>query len=79
MLKNGAFLGITGNLPGTNTAHHLTITGDPSGGLMRVHDTFQVGSQSLGISGDHYNDLASLGGGFNPSPAALSAFREMFK
>lgn len=80
--NNGAFLGTTGNLPQFTPnepliSHHLTMTGDPAGSLMKVHDTFQVGSQSMNISGSHYNNLGPSGPAFNPSPAASTAFRNI--
>ena len=85
MLTNrGAFLGITGNLPtlGGNdpvVSHHITLDGDPAGGIMRAHDTFQVGSQNINISGPQYNDLVPTSGQFDPPPVACDAFRAIFK
>ena len=78
--NNGAFIGTTGNLPGSDpiVSHHLTMTGDPAGGLMRVHDTFQVGSQSISFSGPQYNNVAPTPGVFDPSPQAAQAFRQVF-
>lgn len=84
LTNNGGFMGTTGNLPsyGANdptVSHHLTLTGDPGAGIMRAHDTFQVGSQSINLSGPHYNDLAPQPGEFNPSPLAAGAFAKTFK
>jgi hypothetical protein len=78
LTNNGGFMGTSGNLPGTNTSHHLTLTGDPGGGIMRAHDTFQVGNQSINLSGGHYNNLAPTNGVFNPGPEASAAFRQVF-
>ena len=83
MLKNNYLMETTGNLPLTQrddfkVSHHLSMTGDPGAGIMKCHDTFQVGSQSINISGANYNKLNSFGNDFNPSPAAGSAFRSVF-
>lgn len=73
----------TGNLPKSfsndlTVSHHLSMTGDPAGGIMKCHDTFQVGSQKINISGSHYNGMNSFGNDFNPSPADCNAFRSVF-
>lgn len=80
---NGAFLGINGNLPQDNpgdplVSHHVTMTGDPAGGIMKCHDTFSVGSQSINISGTQYNNLNSLDNSFNPSLETALAFKKLF-
>ena len=80
LTNNGGFMGTTGNFDAgnMNVSHHLTLTGDSGGGLMRAHDTFQVGSQKISLSGDHYNNLAPTSGAFNPSAASGVAFRSVF-
>lgn len=78
---NGAFIGLTGNIPKAKAdepviAHHMTMTGDTKSGIIeKVHDTFQVGSQSINMSGDHYNNMNGPGGSdFNVSPQSTQAF-----
>lgn len=77
LTNNGGFLGTTGNME-CGCSHHLTLTGDIGGGIMRAHDTFQVGSKSINLSGEHYNGLAPTSGEFNPGAAAGAAFRSVF-
>ena len=80
LTNNGGFMGTTGNIDAGDmtVSHHLTLTGDLGGGLMRAHDTFQVGSQSINLSGEHYNSLAPTSGEFNPGAEAGAAFRSVF-
>lgn len=80
--NNGAFMGLTGNIPMGegmgNLSHHVTFTGDPAGGIMKAHDTFLYGSQKVNVSGPQYNNLNSFGNDFNPGPQACQAFRSIF-
>ena len=80
LTNNGGFMGTTGNIPmgDVNTSHHLTLTGDIGGAIIRAHDTFQIGSQSINLSGGHYNNLAPASGVFNPGASAGTAFRAVF-
>jgi len=85
LINNGTVLLPNGNMGTTQIGgndvqigSHLTMTGDPAGGIMKAHDTFQVGSQSINLSGGHYNGLNGGGNTFDPPANAGVGMRNLF-
>ena len=75
---SGAALLGNGNI-GDGIGSHLTITADQAGGIMKIHDTFQIRNKSINLSGPNYNNINGTDNTFNPTHGSAEIMADIFK